>query len=133
MRIVNHHLAKGEKDALTIMVMDTPRPGEAHHRYEITGFDTAKNPAAVGPDGYRTCYNMLPVIFDNPAAATDGQKNGVTMQQLLDICTDRLRHEGSDAETLSALESLARVDDSLRNLAIRKAREKAYFAVAAVA
>ncbi len=125
MRLVSHHLQKGQTDALTIQAADTPRLGEAHHRYDITGLDTSLNPHALDPDGMRVCYDRLPIIFHNSAVPSE-QPNGLTMESLLAICQERLAVPATDPETLAAQEHLARAMNSLRNAHIRRARERAY-------
>lgn len=90
-RILNTLVVPGVEQATPIVtVMDHPGAGGGCHRYDVTGFDTAGNPSSQGPDGYRTGFSRMVVIFQNGAPDESGL-NGVTMETLLAISEDRLK------------------------------------------
>jgi hypothetical protein len=91
MRKIETHKVNPANDVLDIMVMDAPGSGGACHRYDITGFDTANNPAAADEHGYRASFSRLPVVFQNGPIGEAGA-NGVTHEALLAILIDRLEH-----------------------------------------
>lgn len=90
MREIIEHRANPANDRLKIEVTDEPGAGGANHRYEITGFDTAKNPSAVGHDGYRSSFSRCVIVFQNGTIPENGV-NGLTQEALLAIVADRLR------------------------------------------
>lgn len=90
MRELIDHKINRVNDSLKIQVMDEPGSGGACHRYEITGFDTEKNPSAVLPDGYAASFSRLIVMFQN-GPLQEAEPNGVTHEALLTILIDRLK------------------------------------------
>lgn len=87
MRTIHEHKINPANDTLTIAVTDEPGSGGAHHRYEISGFETDSNPSAA-PDLF-SCERSY-VLFQNGPIAEVGV-NGVTHEALLAIVADRLR------------------------------------------
>lgn len=91
MRTLTEHKLNGLNEALEITVVDEPGAGGACHSYRINGFDTDTNPSATAPDGYKTSFTMLPVIFQNGPIKEVGGVNGISQEALLTIVLDRLR------------------------------------------
>jgi hypothetical protein len=90
MRILTDHVVHGDQASqLQIRVIDKPGSGGANHRYDILGFDTKRNSAETGEDGYMTSYSRLPIIFQNGPIKEVGL-NGITHEALLVILIDRL-------------------------------------------
>ncbi len=83
----------GLNEALRITVTDEPGQGGACHRYDITGFDTDKNPnpSATLPDGYRSSFARTIILFQNGPIKEVGGANGISQEALLAIVIDRLR------------------------------------------
>ena len=91
MRKLDDHIVSGDQAVqLGIEVTDEPGQGGANHRYEITGFDTEKNPSAVGEAGYKSSFARQVVLFQNGPIKESGV-NGITQEALLAIVIDRLR------------------------------------------
>jgi hypothetical protein len=90
MRNLLDHKINGLNDALDIAVVDEPGAGGACHNYRIRGFDTDTNPSADAPDGYKTRFTMLPILFQNGPIKESGV-NGISQEALLAILIDRLR------------------------------------------
>jgi hypothetical protein len=88
-RFITSHQVNQANDRLVIEVTDEPGCGGANHRYDITGFDTEKNPSATRPNGYKARFSRLPIIFQNGPIGDVGV-NGVTHEALLAILIDRL-------------------------------------------
>ena len=74
---------------LAIAVVDEPGAGGASHFYDITGFDTKRNPANRPETGYVN-FDRLVIRFQNGPVLECGV-NGVTDEALLAIQIDRLR------------------------------------------
>lgn len=89
-RYLDAHLVEGQPNPLTIEVMDEPGSGGAHHRYDITGFDTSTNPSNEARGGYRSYFNRSIILFQNGPVPQNGA-NGITVEALLAICEDRLK------------------------------------------
>lgn len=89
MRELNGHKINPANDVLKIEVLDAPGAGGAHHRYDITGFDTTGNPSAVSNDGYSSHFCRTILLFQNGPIAAAGV-NGLTHEALLAILIDRL-------------------------------------------
>ena len=90
MRRINTHKVNGLNEALEINVIDEPGAGGACHRYDITGFDTDKNPSNVGEHGYRTSCSRIAIIFQNGPIQEVGV-NGISQEALLAVVIDRLQ------------------------------------------
>ncbi len=88
-RELTSHKVNGCNDELRILVRDNPASGGAHHRYDISGFDTANNPGRIADDGYAASFSYLPIVFQNGPIKEVGT-NGVTHEALLAILIDRL-------------------------------------------
>lgn len=92
MRTLNGHKVNPGNDRLEITVVDEPGQGGANHRYDVTGFDTANNPSAHDPKGYKSSYSRSIIMFQNgPINAEGNGINGLTHEVLLEIVADRLR------------------------------------------
>lgn len=108
---------------LVISVTDSPGPGGANHRYDITGFDTDNNPSAVAEfgdsPGYRSRFTRSIVLFQNGPIPEVGA-NGITMEALLAIVIDRLRgfQSGKFACRDNAI-ALTHLEDALMRLQAR--------------
>lgn len=89
MRELTGHKVNGANEQLQIDVLDEPGAGGACHRYDVTGFDTTDNPSATAPDGYKSSFARLIVLFQNGPIAEAGV-NGITHEALLAILIDRL-------------------------------------------
>jgi hypothetical protein len=78
--------------SLDIHAVDEPGSGGAHHRYDITGFDTATNPSSRDPIGYVSSFSSCIILFQNGPLLTPVEQypNGVTHEALLAIVADRL-------------------------------------------
>jgi len=90
LRQLDEHKVNPANDRLTVTVADQPGVGGASHRYEIAGFDTASNPSADDPAGYKSSFTKQVILFQNGPIAEVGV-NGVTHEALLAIVADRLR------------------------------------------
>lgn len=89
MRTIESHKVNPANDVIQIEVTDAPGAGGANHRYELTGFDTSKNPSATDQHGYKSSYSREIILFQNGPIAEVGV-NGVTQEVLIAICIDRL-------------------------------------------
>ena len=89
-RILTAHKVTGLNEVLEITVRDKPGAGNACHRYDITGFDTAKNPSASDRDGYKASFSRCVVLFQNGPISEAGV-NGISGEALLAIVIDRLK------------------------------------------
>lgn len=87
MRELHGHKVNPANDVLKIEVTDEPGAGGAHHRYEITGFDTATNPSLGPTNGEPKSATVL--LFQNGPIAEVGV-NGITHEALIAILIDRL-------------------------------------------
>jgi len=83
------HKVNACNDELQIEVVDERGAGFAHHRYDITGFDTAKNPSANAPNGYKSTFQRSIILFQNGPIPESGV-NGITQEALLAILAHRL-------------------------------------------
>lgn len=90
MRKLNDHIITSGDNDLQIAVVDEKGAGGAHHRYEITRFDTSTNTSHTDKDGYGSKFSRLLVLFQNGTIPENGV-NGVTQEALLTIVIDRLR------------------------------------------
>lgn len=90
MRKLTDHKVNGLNEALEINVIDQPGQGGACHRYDITGFDTDKNPSSVPEDGYKSSFSRTIIMFQNGPIQEAGV-NGISQEALLTILIDRLR------------------------------------------
>jgi hypothetical protein len=91
MRQLTEHKLNGLNESLEITVTDQPGAGGACHRYDITGFDTEKNPSATLPDGYKSSFSRTIILFQNGPIKEVGCVNGISQEALLVILIDRLR------------------------------------------
>ena len=76
-------------NALNVIAVDDPRPGEPNRRYCIDGFNTAYNPAARG-DGRMALHHMLQLFFHDGPVFMDAPLNGVTPESVLMAIADHL-------------------------------------------
>lgn len=90
MRELTDHKINPANDTLRIEVTDEPGAGGANHRYEITGFDTSRNPSSTDRGGYVSSFSRHVILFQNGPINEVGV-NGVTQEALLAIVADRLR------------------------------------------
>lgn len=91
MRKLTDHIIENKPSDIVIEVTDEVGPGGAHHRYEITGFDTIHNTSCVDKDGYYTRFKRLLILFQKDVISKEHGCNGVTDMSLLAILIDRLR------------------------------------------
>lgn len=85
MREITIHVANPANDKIKITVTDEQGAGGANHRYEISGFDTASNPSALG-----FAEDNVHLLFQNGPILQKGV-NGITQEALLAIVIDRLQ------------------------------------------
>lgn len=88
MRDITRHQVDGYNVLLAIQAVDVPPVGDAHRRYDITGFDTELNPAAIDDTGFRLCITRLALIFQ--AGQPIDTANGITNEAVLAVVLDRL-------------------------------------------
>lgn len=91
MRTLTDHKLNGLNEALEITIIDEPGAGGACHHYRIRGFDTEKNPSSSDPQGFKSSFSSLPIIFQNGPIQEAGGVNGISQEALLAIVIDRLR------------------------------------------
>jgi hypothetical protein len=89
-RFLAEHQVNDCNEKIQIEVADAPGSGNASHRYDITGFDTASNPSAESSDGYKSNFSRCILLFQNGPIGEVGT-NGITHEALLAIVADRLR------------------------------------------
>jgi hypothetical protein len=83
---ITSHEVEGAASNLTITVGDEPAvPGNANHRYDITGFDTDSNASEYEGSFARA----LSILFQNGPIPSHGN-NGVTLEALLAVAAHRL-------------------------------------------
>ena len=114
-KVITTHEVPGAASNLTITVGDDPAvPGNANHRYDITGFDTDSN-ASEWEGSFARALNIL---FQNGPIPSHGN-NGVTLEALYAVAAHRLQgfqagpfasadNEEALFHTLKALEALQR-------------------------
>lgn len=90
MRMINDHVVNPANDQIKISVADQPGAGGAHHRYELSGFDTDTNASAEDAWGFKHSFSRQVILFQNGPIAEVGV-NGITQEVLLAIVADRLR------------------------------------------
>lgn len=87
MREITSHKVNGLNEALTIQATDQPGPGNANHRYEITGFDIRHHVSTSDPGPK---FSRCLVIFqDGPLQ--ESSANGISNEAMLAIVEDRLK------------------------------------------
>lgn len=91
MRTLNDHKLNWLNESLEITVVDEPGAGGACHHYRVRGFDTDRNPSATAPDGFKSSFSTLPILFQNGPIQEAGGVNGISQEALLAIIIDRLR------------------------------------------
>lgn len=89
MRELTSHKVNPANDTLKIEVVDEPGSGGAHHRYDITGFDTENNPSAATGGWGKASFGRTIILFQNGPINEVGV-NGITHEALLAILEDRL-------------------------------------------
>jgi hypothetical protein len=89
MRELSDHVVNPANDKIKIVANDKPGAGGANHRYEVFGFDTKGNPSEEGPDGYKTSYWRVVLLFQN-GPINEAGVNGITQEVLFAIVADRL-------------------------------------------
>ena len=88
MRQLDEHKVNPANDTLSVTVTDYPGAGGAHHRYVISGFETATN-ASLADENLEPKSRIV-ILFQNGPIGDVGV-NGVTHEALLAIVADRLR------------------------------------------
>lgn len=89
MRTIESHKVNPANDLIQIAVTDAVGAGGANHRYELTGFDMAKNPSWGAPQDLPTESQGTTILFQNGPIPEAGV-NGITQEVLIAICIDRL-------------------------------------------
>ena len=90
MRTIAEHKVNPANDRILIRVTDQPGAGGANHRYEVSGFELAKNPSAVDTDHGQYAGTKMEIFFQN-GPINEAGVNGITQEVLLAIVADRLR------------------------------------------
>jgi hypothetical protein len=90
MREIIGHKVNPANDLLDIKVMDEPGPCGANHLYQITGFNSAKNPSGPWVVRHGKPAEHSTILFQNGPIAEVGV-NGLTHEALLAILVDRLQ------------------------------------------
>jgi hypothetical protein len=85
MKKITDHKLNSLNECLDVIATDEPGAGGAYHRYQITGYDTAKNPSSSSGDGATI------ILFQNGGLQEVGCANGISQEALLAILIDRLR------------------------------------------
>lgn len=83
-----HHVAGAETNVV-VQAVGPLNGGGGYSHYQVTGFDTARNSAAVDDHGYRVGFSRLSIVFQNEKPAAHGLV-GITMESLMAVCIDRL-------------------------------------------
>lgn len=125
MREIASHKVNGLNESLKIEVRDEPGAGGACHRYDITGFDTEKNPSATPPDGFKASFERLVILFQNGPVLENGA-NGISQEALLAIVRDRL--ESFQAGPYACDENKFALDHVVMAMALLHSRTKARLA-----
>lgn len=119
MRRLNNQPAPGGISQIAIAAVDNPGVGEPNRRYELSGFNTVYNPAAVTPgQSYPAQFSSLPIFFHDTASSGRGLANGVTENSLLAVIADRLQSQQTgpqrcmenDAALQSIMEAMRLLD-----------------------
>lgn len=93
MRKLTEHLVAEGENPLSVVVMDSPLPGYASTRYDITGFNTVYNQAA-DTGGAPAHFSRLPVIFSSdPDRPGYLPQDGISTEALLAILADHLQSQ----------------------------------------
>lgn len=87
MRKLTNHIINN--NGLHIATTDDLGPGDAYHRYEITGYDAGTNPSYHSCDDCEKLKYNTTILFQNGTILENGH-NGVTIEDLLAIIIDRL-------------------------------------------
>jgi hypothetical protein len=126
MRKLETHKVDPTNERIDIEVRDTLGAGGAHCHYNVSGFDTKRNPARIGVYGYKNSFSHLPIVFQSVPVAEVGV-NGITHEVLIAIIIDRLEHfqKGQFANDYNrlALEHLDAAHAALRARALNKAQK----------
>jgi hypothetical protein len=83
--VITDHIVPGQATDLQLKVGDAVGPGNANHRYDITGFNTSTNPSEY--DG--SMQLMLSLIFQNGTIPEKGH-NGITLEVMYAAVAHRL-------------------------------------------
>lgn len=123
MRKLTEHLAAEGENPLVVVAMDSPLPGYASTRYDVTGFNTVYNQAA-DSGGAPAHFSRLPVIFSSdPDRPGYLPQDGISTEALLAILADHLQ---SQQHTPNACfeygAALDNVQNALHALTHRRAR-----------
>lgn len=78
-----------DPNPLVIRALDIEGPGGAHHLYEISGFNSANNPSDPYVVRYGKPADHTMILFQN-GALKDVERNGITIESLLEIAKHRL-------------------------------------------
>lgn len=92
---ITDHRVNPANDKLVIEVIDEKGSGGAHHRYDITGFDSAPtltqkgNPSRFN-GGFEASFSRTIILFQNGPINEVGV-NGITHEALLAIVAHRMK------------------------------------------
>jgi len=89
-RELTDHAVNLANEALTVVALDPPGAGGAHHLYEIRGFDSGTNPSDPFLARYQKPADHSTILFQNGPIKEVGV-NGITQEALLAIVIDRLQ------------------------------------------
>lgn len=117
MRKLEGFEVEGAESGLTVMAVDEPGSGGAHHVYAISGPDLDKNSAVRSMSGTEfPLANVERVIFQCGGVREDGV-NGLTNEVLLAIVRDRLEcFQAGPFATQENATALQNVNEALRSL-----------------
>lgn len=113
---LSKQIVAGASTGNRVVVDDEPGAGGTNHRYVIKGFDTSNNDSK---GRFEAAERELVVLFQNGPVSDNG-KNGITMEDLLAICSHRL--SGFTSLAFSCDESktaLSHINAAIRALNVR--------------
>lgn len=113
---LSKHIVRGASTGNKVVVDDVAGAGGTNHRYVISGFNTNLNPSK---EPFELSEKELVILFQNGPVSENG-KNGVTLEDLLVICSHRLSGFTTTAfNCVESEEALRHINAAIRVLNIR--------------